>query len=184
MQSKEIVILHKSAIVQRGLNALLYVHQRSELKVVNNYSDLRFLSEIKKSVLFADAELDLRLNDFRKKLLQNENIVIGVEMCGIEREYVFPFKNIVYVKDSEITLFKKFDLIFKVTAEEEESHTLTKREKDILANVAKGLSSQEIADKLFISRHTVVTHRKNICGKLGIKTISGLTLYALVNKII
>lgn len=184
MQSKDIIILHKSAIVQKGLNALLYVHQRCEIKSVSKYSDLNFLLELKRSFLFADAELDLRLYHLRKKLIQNENIVIGVKMSNDEKEYAFPFNNFVCVKDSEISLLNKFDEIFKVTAAEEENQTLTKRERDILENVAKGLSSQEIADKLFISRHTVVTHRKNICGKLGIKTVSGLTLYALVNKII
>jgi DNA-binding CsgD family transcriptional regulator len=37
---------------------------------------------------------------------------------------------------------------------------------------------------LFLSVHTVTTHRKNITKKLGIKTVSGLTVYALLNKII
>jgi len=47
-----------------------------------------------------------------------------------------------------------------------------------------GLTNQEVAEKLFISVHTVMTHRKNITKKLGIKTVSGLTVYALLNKVI
>ena len=61
---------------------------------------------------------------------------------------------------------------------------LTIREKDIIRDVALGLSSKEIADKNFISPHTVVTHRKNISRKLGIKSISGLTIYAIINKLV
>ncbi|NOQ24076.1 MAG: hypothetical protein GQ564_01830 [Bacteroidales bacterium] len=61
---------------------------------------------------------------------------------------------------------------------------ISKREIDILKNIALGLSNREIADKLFISAHTVVTHRKNITRKLGIKTVPGLTIYAILHKII
>ena len=61
---------------------------------------------------------------------------------------------------------------------------LTAREKDVLNLVALGHSNKEIADKLFISIHTVISHRKNITEKLGIKSISGLTVYAMLNKII
>jgi DNA-binding CsgD family transcriptional regulator len=61
---------------------------------------------------------------------------------------------------------------------------LTVREKDVLSLVARGHSNKEIADKLFISVHTVISHRKNVTEKLGIKSISGLTVYAMLNKII
>ncbi|MEA3447393.1 MAG: LuxR C-terminal-related transcriptional regulator [Bacteroidota bacterium] len=61
---------------------------------------------------------------------------------------------------------------------------LSRRESEILALVANGLSNKEIAGKLFISPHTVISHRKNITEKLGIKTISGLTVYAVINGII
>ena len=53
-----------------------------------------------------------------------------------------------------------------------------------MACVARGLTNKEIAEDLFISTHTVITHRKNIVRKLGIKTVSGLTVYAILNKII
>lgn len=61
---------------------------------------------------------------------------------------------------------------------------LSPREKLVLKQVAVGLTNKEIADKLFISAHTVISHRKNITRKLGIKTVSGLTVYAILNKLI
>lgn len=65
-----------------------------------------------------------------------------------------------------------------------ETQTLSEREAEILRNISLGLTNQEIADKLFLSIHTVTTHRKNITKKLGIKTVSGLTVYALMNKLV
>lgn len=61
---------------------------------------------------------------------------------------------------------------------------ISKREIIVLKEVVKGLTNQEIANKLFISIHTVMTHRKNITKKLGIKTVSGLMVYSLMNNII
>jgi len=61
---------------------------------------------------------------------------------------------------------------------------LSDREIDVLKAVAQGYSNKEIAEKLFISTNTVITHRKNITDKLGIKTIAGLTVYAIMKKII
>jgi DNA-binding CsgD family transcriptional regulator/iron-sulfur cluster repair protein YtfE (RIC family) len=61
---------------------------------------------------------------------------------------------------------------------------LSEREKDIVCAVAKGLSNKEIADSLFLSVHTVITHRRNISRKLAIHSPAGLTVYAILNKLI
>ena len=60
---------------------------------------------------------------------------------------------------------------------------LSQRETEILVLVAKGYMSKEIADMLNISMNTVNTHRKNITAKTGIKSIAGLTVYAMMNKL-
>lgn len=61
---------------------------------------------------------------------------------------------------------------------------LSERERDVLIQVVKGLSNKEIADVLCISMHTVVSHRKHITRKLNIHSTAGLTIYAIVNKLI
>lgn len=58
---------------------------------------------------------------------------------------------------------------------------LSQREIDVLAQVASGYTNKEIADNLSISVNTVLTHRKNITAKLGIKSVSGLSVYAMMN---
>ncbi len=61
---------------------------------------------------------------------------------------------------------------------------LSEREMEIIKYIAEGYSNQEIADKIFLSVHTVTTHRKNIMGKLGINNTAGLVLYAVREQLI
>ena len=65
-----------------------------------------------------------------------------------------------------------------------DTEELSEREKDVLIQVVHGLSNKEIADVLCISMHTVVTHRKHITAKLNIHSTAGLTVYAIVNKLV
>ena len=61
---------------------------------------------------------------------------------------------------------------------------LSDREKEILVCVAKGMLNKQIADRFNLSIYTVITHRKNITRKTGIKTVAGLTVYAILNGLI
>ena len=61
---------------------------------------------------------------------------------------------------------------------------LSQREKEIICCVVKGMSNKEIAENLFISVHTVITHRRNIARKLQIHSPTLLTVYAIVNKLV
>lgn len=70
------------------------------------------------------------------------------------------------------------------TDQHNDTGELSKREKEVLTEIAKGYTNKEIADRLFISVHTVMTHRKNIMHKLKIHSLSGLTIYALLNNLV
>jgi two-component system, NarL family, nitrate/nitrite response regulator NarL len=61
---------------------------------------------------------------------------------------------------------------------------LTEREKDVLKWIVEELTTLEIAEKLFISHHTVETHRKNLVSKLNVKNTAGLVKYAIKNGIV
>lgn len=61
---------------------------------------------------------------------------------------------------------------------------LSSREKEIIVCVVKGMTNKQIAETLCISTHTVITHRRNIASKLQIHSAAGLTIYAIVNKLV
>lgn len=65
-----------------------------------------------------------------------------------------------------------------------ETEELSDREKDVLIQLVRGLSNKEIADVLCISQHTVISHRKHITHKLNIHSTAGLTIYAIVNRLV
>lgn len=61
---------------------------------------------------------------------------------------------------------------------------ISEREMEIIKLIAEGLSNKEVADKLFLSNHTVTTHRKNIMNKLGVNNTAGLVLFAVRENLI
>ena len=92
--------------------------------------------------------------------------------CAIEDEILRP--SMMKVKESKV----------KSQEVKGKSEELSEREKDVLIQVVRGLSNKEIADVLFISTHTVISHRKNIARKLNIHSTAGLTIYAIVNHLV
>lgn len=66
----------------------------------------------------------------------------------------------------------------------ESGETISEREKEIIVCIVQGMSNKEIANQLFISVNTVITHRRNIARKLQIHSVAGLTIYAIANNLI
>lgn len=77
------------------------------------------------------------------------------------------------VKDTLIAGFRSEKVITEIR--------LTTREKDILQLICREMTTQEIADSLFISSHTVESHRKNLIAKTGVKSSVGLVKFAIEN---
>jgi len=65
-----------------------------------------------------------------------------------------------------------------------ESVVLSERENEIIILIAEGNTNPQIADQLFLSSHTVNTHRKNIMGKLGVKNTAGIVMYAVKTNLV
>ena len=72
----------------------------------------------------------------------------------------------------------------KETTSAAQQEMLSEREREIVGCIVRGMTNKEIAENLFISVNTVLTHRKNISRKLNIHSVSGLTIYAIVNKLV
>ena len=94
--------------------------------------------------------------------------------------------------DESISIFDDLDILSKkihgllnlVSEEEEVDSQEALSQREIVICVVKGMTNKEIAENLFLSIHTVITHRRNISKKLQIHSAAGLTIYAIVNKLV
>lgn len=113
---------------------------------------------------------------------------IMVLINGTEGEGGMAGINYLTVKSPRETIIEQLERLFdgdnSPATAGENGKDLSSRETDVLQLIVKGITNKEIADKLNISLNTVLSHRKNITAKLGIKTVSGLTFYAIMNGII
>ena len=112
--------------------------------------------------------------------------VVALVTTYIEPSLLKPYDSIIEISDSKLKVINKMGQIAKNNdkTEKNDDVELSKREIDVLVAVAKGMMNKEIADQMNISIHTVISHRKNITRKTGIKSVSGLTVYALLNNLI
>jgi DNA-binding NarL/FixJ family response regulator len=114
-------------------------------------------------------------------------VLFAIVTCHIDESIVSYFNDVVYLNDSFSRITQKIKQAIDNQSEPpqtKQSVELSDREREVLHLIAKGYAHKEISDELCISIHTVVTHRKNISQKLGIKSTSGLTVYAILNKLI
>ena len=112
-------------------------------------------------------------------------ICIALETSYMDDSALKPYDGIIGINDSKLKIINKLNQIAQSDkGERSDDVELSKREIDVLVAVAKGMMNKEIADQMNISIHTVISHRKNITRKTGIKSVSGLTVYALLNNLI
>ena len=112
--------------------------------------------------------------------------VIALVNTYIDPSLLKIYDGVIEIFDSKPKIINKIGQIVKSNDKKETNDDveLSKREIDVLVAVAKGMMNKEIADQMNISIHTVISHRKNITRKTGIKSVSGLTVYALLNNLI
>ncbi|MDP3463331.1 MAG: response regulator transcription factor [Bacteroidales bacterium] len=186
-----ILLIEPSFLIREGIKTLIsqsgkpFNMEESETTIVNLS---KLLQKTKPHVVMANPVL---LTDISFPRETNDDLsqiqYVALIHGQIEPKVQGRFNFMLPLNADKPTLIKKIEEIYEACSiknQEKESATLSERESTILKYVALGLTNNDIAERLFISSHTVMTHRKNITRKLGIKTISGLTVYAILNKLI
>ena len=127
----------------------------------------------------------LHPEDIRKNSINPDIKIFAIEISRISKATLALYDDHIHVTDDISVLRNKvISAINLESRDSEEKENLSSREKEIISFVVKGFTNQEIADRLFLSVHTVMTHRRNIARKLQIHSATGLTIYAIVNKIV
>lgn len=139
------------------------------------------------SVMIADAVM---LGAADLELLREETDgkmkIIGVHTAALPLGHLRKYDETLSVYDQEETILKTLHRC--VTPKEpdgkQQAPELSQREKDVVVGIVKGLSNKEIATEMNVSVNTVMTHRRNIVSKLQIHSPAGLTIYAIVSKLV
>ena len=118
---------------------------------------------------------------------EGENIpIVALTNTGYEESVMRQYDGCINIYDNAARIVQKLHSAIEEAQlnPKNELNELSTRERDILVAVAKGKTNKEIADEFNISIYTVISHRRNISQKLGINSIPGLTVYAIMNKLI
>ena len=188
----KIIIVEPSPMLSGGLAQ--YFDDIRQVSVVSQLDSIDRLEEKLASynpeiLIINPLLVSFDANEAFQKLIREFPNVIPVALVSsfIDKNILRQFKDVIEMTDSkQKVVLKIFNLLNdnNLSQEKTENVELSNREIDVLVALAKGLTNKEISDKLFISVHTVITHRKNIIRKTGIKSVSGLTVYALLNNLV
>ena len=182
--TSRIIVVHQSEIVRKGLASMIGTLWKKEIIQISDMNQFPDRDFCRKCNLLVFVETSLAEGVL---ILAEDSNVETVLITANHHPVTGDLESLRSVNlYSDISLLKGIvdDFIKNEPESTAGENDLTQREKEILRLVAMGYSNKEIADSLFISIHTVITHRKNITGKLGIKSISGLTVYAIINRLI
>lgn len=186
----KIAIAESSPIILAGLSSCLKNLREfniSILEVDAGDSLMKAVAEEKIDLVIANPVFGglLHPDDIRKRSLNPALRIIAIVIGKLTKPARSLYDDYIHVADDITEIRTKIMSAINPDQEEsEEKENLSSREKEIISHVVRGFTNQEIADKLFISVHTVMTHRKNIARKLQIHSATGLTIYAIVNKIV
>ena len=189
---KKVLLIMPSKIVARGIESVL--GELGEFRVEGILTDLSRTSEAHLKNMDADVIIiDPCVFDYvsrgsgRSRIAEySDAAVVALQTIPMDAEDFKTYDGTVNIFDDPVTIVRKLREACSSHQEnpDAESHDLSAREKEILVCVAKGMLNKEIADVCNLSIHTVSTHRKNITRKTGIKTVAGLTVYALLHNLI
>ncbi|MDX2413880.1 MAG: response regulator transcription factor [Bacteroidales bacterium] len=211
MNKIQIVLADDHQLFRNGLKILLSAFKEFSVvgEAANGEEVLKIVSNCSCDIVLMDINMPVMdgIKATKQSLEINPDIkIIALSMYGEEEYYyrmveagakgfILKDSDISEVKDAIYTVYKGgnyfsqellYNVIQKIKTRESENKVanLSKREKEILFKICEGLSNQEIADTLFISKRTVDKHRANLLSKTNSKNTASLILYSIKNKII
>lgn len=187
---KVLAVAETSYIIRKGL-----VYVLSQLQSVGKVVEIKEMEDInyQLDLLQPDAVLinpmllgHASRQDIRQQLnLAKKTSIIALVYNLIDEQFYRSYDAIVRINDSESRIEETLNnCLNREQNNQSDQEELSDREKEILISVVKGMSNKEIADHHNISIHTAITHRRNITRKLKVHSISGLTIYAIINKLV
>ena len=192
-RTKHISIISNDTLQSAGLQSLLVDYFAPVEITCYAVFDCFTQANVDSDYYFTQAETFILNVDFfllrraKTVVLSDKLLVPDGYSCQMSGKPLSNGCNIINVCSTQETIIEQLQHIFSAetaSANGEKHKALSTRETDVLQLIVRGHTNKDIADRLNISLNTVLSHRKNITSKLGIKTTSGLTFYALMNGLV
>lgn len=188
----KIILADPSPIILRGLSDI--ISEIAGYQVVLHSSDVLVVASrihlLNPDVLIVNPTMI----DYPKRLKIRELFsdfpdmkLVALVSAYFDEQVLKQYDGIIEINDNEHRVKSTLNQTVSLNKNhnvDNDSSVLSEREKSVLVGLAKGLMNKEIAEQLNLSVHTVMTHRKNIIRKTGIKSVSALTVYAILNNFI
>uniref|UniRef100_UPI00307A7E56 response regulator transcription factor n=1 Tax=Phocaeicola coprophilus TaxID=387090 RepID=UPI00307A7E56 len=193
MKSQEIIhiaVAETSMIVRSGLVAVL--KRLPDLNVqtveITSKGGLQHCMEAHQpEILIVNPQFEgwFDLEAFKQQYARQDMKIVSLICTVVDANQLKGYDESINLFDDLDAVAHKISTLMNVNEEEDsDQNSLSQREKEIIGCVVRGMTNKEIAEQLFISVHTVITHRRNITRKLQIHSAAGLTIYAIVNKLV
>ena len=183
----KIVLVEPSLILRSGMSYVLRRLTTFDVQVVETGEP----EQLEDRLLIAGAAPDVLIinpsltdEEMLRELQQKSLRLIAFQSVLADARLMQRFDAVVSIYDTAEQIKEKLRSVCNSRDGEASQELLSAREKEIIVGVVKGLTNKQIAERLFISAHTVITHRRNIAAKLQIHSPAGLTIYAIVNKLV
>lgn len=184
-----IIIAETSPIISAGIS-----HTLRRLPGLNLYvTELKTPADMQEclrsshpEILIVNPSFGGIFNPLEVRGIKPELKIVALEVGPLDKNARSLYNDVISIVDDIPSITSKINSLINIITETDtdEKDSVSIREKEIIALVAKGLTNKEIAEKLYLSVHTVITHRRNIARKLEIHSATGLTIYAIVNKLV
>lgn len=190
MKHLAVLIVSPSKIIESGLLSMLKSLGNDTISVLTSNADniISNVSRHQPDIIIADALTLSRkvTDDLRQAAYTPSPYIIGLYHSALPDEVTMRY-------DDTLSIYAGCDQLKNLIARhiettrrksEDNMKELSPREKEVVVGIVKGLSNKEIAANINVSVNTVMTHRRNIAAKLQIHSPAGLTIYAIVSKIV
>jgi DNA-binding NarL/FixJ family response regulator len=185
----KIVIIEPSIIIRSGI--LLVLHRLNNISM--DVFEIADVEQLKSSLNWQKPDIVIinpsissifSLNQIKKAAANAQLKCIALQNSLSDNNVLKIYDETISIYDSAEQINEKLTKLITEPEDEKRHESLTLREKEIIVCVIKGMTNKQIADKLYLSLHTVISHRRNIATKLQIHSTAGLTIYAIVNKLV
>lgn len=185
----KITVAEPSAIIRAGVLSILRGINGIHFEVFETSDTEEFKSSLawqKPDILMINpSSLGASpIEQLKKDAGNNDMKCIALQLSLTHYSALKGYDQTISLYDNAEAIREKLLEVIRKPAKDKRHETLSKREKEIIVCVIQGMTNKQIAEKLFLSTHTVITHRRNISSKLQIHSTAGLTIYAIVNKLV